>query len=347
MKEFFTVRQQKYHNLIAFIFIFIMIAVFCKKTLDYLYETNLYDNDDGDYNYYYNKNNNNFKAWLRNNKNSNNFRKQTTLCKGMVIEVDDDNEKSCNDISKNLCNNMQKVKIPHNLKIDIYSDNGSKLINGKTYCIYKKPPLLTTTTICDESWGFWQYSVKYEKWLCKSKVPGIYNSRINKFDACNNGGKLKFEKNEYINNDDIPKRFTPEQFYSTDFQKKFSCECAKDYVFNPELSRTMCFEDPCKANLPPAAAVKGYNNKTGECDCSPYFTNLFPDNLKSPCTTCPLGSPSYDPKTQMLTIYIKCNSHFPCVTPEDKIKGCTQAYLKVKPIYDDKEVKTFENLVFL
>ena len=106
----------------------------------------------------------------------------------------------------------------------------------------------------------------------------------------------------------------------------------------------MCFEDSCKANLPPAVAVPGYEN--GECNCSPYFTNLFPDNLQSPCTTCPLGSRSYDPKTRLLTIDIKCNNHFPCVTREDKAKGCTKAYLKVKPIYSD-DAKTFEDLVFL
>ena len=333
------------YRIIKFIFIFVMIVIFCEITIDYLYKRKEYinndDDDDDDNAKLFNMNN-----WLKNSNGNNVFTQRQTLCKGMIIEV---NDKSCNDISKKLCNrnvNMQKVKIPHDLKIDIYSDNGSKLIRGKTYCIYKKP-LLTNSLMCHESWGFWQYSSKYEKWLCKSKFPRIYNLNINKIDACNNGGKLKFEDNEYIDNNDIPKCFTPEQFYSTNFQKTFSCECSNGYAFNTEISRTMSFKDPCKANLPPAAAIWGYSNKNGECDCSPYFTNLFPDNLKSPCTTCPLGSPSHDPKTRILTIYIKRNDHFPCVTREDKAKGCTKAYLKVKPVYSDDDIKTFEDLVFL
>ena len=340
MKVSFTAPSFKF-----FIFIFVMIIVFCKLTIDYIYQRKNYaiiDDDD------YNDNDVkrfNMHAWLRNN-NGNHFERKA-LCKGMVIEANDDGEESCSDISKKLCNsnvNMRKVKIPRDLKIDIYSDNGSKLIRGKTYCIYKKPPL--TSSVCHESWGFWQYSLKYEKWLCKSKVPGIYNSKTNRFDEACSNGKLKFEDTEYVVNDDIPKRFTPEQFYSTEFQKKFSCECSEGYVFNPDLSRTTCFEDPCKANLPPFAAARGYDKTTGECDCAPYFTNLFPNNLKSPCTACPLGSPSYDPKTRLLTVYIKCNAHFPCVTREDKLRGCTQAYLKVKPI-DNSSSLPFEDLVFL
>ena len=194
--------------------------------------------------------------------------------------------------------------------------------------------------------------------MCKSKVPGVYNALQNRFDPCRRedpSGVLYFKNEKIV---DIPTRFTPEEFYSVDFQKEFRCECSPGFVFQPELSRTTCFKDPCLFNLPPSAAAPGYDKKTGECDCGKFFTNLYPNNKFSPCATCPQGAaPSYDRKTNMLTFYVKCRKDdnndddnentavLPCITTEDKMRGCVKAKVKVKPVKNPDKM-SFEQLIF-
>ena len=284
--------------------------------------------------------------WLNKNANSNQIDdKNNELCKGMVIEVDD-NVDNCRHISRDLCNGivtMKKITIPSNSKIDFYSESGVKLVGGKSYCVYKPPPPFFNNNNCNESWGFWQYSLKNEQWQCKSKVPGIYNSNTNRFNPCSKG-ELLFN-NKLLPNDKIPRLASPEYFFDPKYQKKFTCKCPPGYVFRKDLSRTSCFKDPCLANLPPHAKAPGYDVKTGNCLCGTFFTNLRPDNLKSPCTACP-EAPSWNPDSNLLSIYVKCNSHFPCITIEDKMRGCVKATVKVKPITVTDET-TFEDLIFI
>ena len=280
-------------------------------------------------------------------KNNNN----KSLCKGIVIEIDKEKaNNTCNELSQNLCDGkvlLKKVTIPVDSIIDFYSHSGYKLTKGQSYCIYKPPPVASKG--CNETWGFWKYSLKYEMWRCKSKVPGVYNEELNTFDPCSQGQGHLFYSNHYLPNDHIEKSFYPERFYSLDFQRKFRCECPRGYISRPELSRTTCFKDPCLINLPPNAYAGGYDEKTGNCNCGPFFKNLYPDNLKSPCTMCP-DAPIWDHINNNLTIYVKCggeNDRFKCKTEEDKLRGCLKTILKVKPINVDRlKSTTFKNLTF-
>ena len=342
------------------LFVLFIIIIFCKNTLEYIYkrykEKNIYINDDDNAN---SIENNSLKIydmdkWLKKNKNS--IQKEDndyniSLCKGMVIEIN--NKENCNDISKHLCDGivlMKKITIPKDMKIDLYSHTGYKLVKGRSYCIYKPPPalLLNNTSDyenCNETWGFWQYSLINESWQCKSKVPGIYDAIENKFNPCKKG--YLYYANSFLNNNFIPKKFIPEDFYSSEFQKKFHCQCPQGYISRPDISRTTCFKDPCIANLPENSLVGGYDKKTGNCNCTPYFSNLYPNNLKSPCTACP-NHPSYDLNSNILTLYIKCGNDekFPCVTEEDKLRGCIKAKIKVKPKLNNDKNEAFKDLVF-
>ena len=253
----------------------------------------------------------------------------------------------CKKLSRKYCkkdtNDMILIDVPE--KSNFYASNGMQLLPGESYCIYK--PLTTQKhKKCNETWGFWKYSPVEEKWVCYSKVPGIYNAKIDKFDPC----QREHENNQFLIDDkpvlpnEIPNKFSPEDFYSTQFQLRCKCRCDKNqgYIFNPKLSRTSCYKDPCLLELPPFAAANGLNIKTGDCECGQFFSNLF-NNPKNPCTACPYDRPSYDPKKFELTVYIKCYNEneintekrfgiIPCQTPEDKIRGCTKAIIKVKHI---------------
>ena len=253
------------------------------------------------------------------------------MCKSIVVEIDND-KKNCNDISQQLCDGkvfLRKVTIPSNSAIDFYSHSGYKLAKGKSYCIYKPPPS-SNNYKCNEVWGFWKYSLKYEMWQCKSKVPGIYNAETNKFDPCSKGKGSLYYNGSYVPNKYISTQFSPENFYSLNFQRRFECDCPRGYVSKPELSRTTCFKDPCLINLPPDSVAGGYDVSTGNCRCSPFFKNLYPDNPKSPCTTCP-DAPIWDRSNNSLILYVKCGEKFkfPCLTEEDKMRGCIKATLDV------------------
>ena len=348
----------------------IILIIFCVITVKYIYErihnnnneynyNDIYDDDDDD-----EKNYNNIENLLLVKPNSkfnikrsfiNNKQNTSTICKGMAIEIDDDNQ-NCNAISQKVCDgdvNLKRITIPLDSNIDVYSHWGNKLTKGKSYCIYKPPPNIVSynnTNKCDETWGFWQYSLTYERWLCKSKVPGIYNAQENIFDPCTKGELLYDDKIYDVNN--IPINFIPENFYDNNFQRKFSCRCKKGYIFLPHISRTTCFKDPCLANLPPNVEdAEGYDVKTGNCRCGQYYKNLFHENFKSPCTACPVGAPTYDHTTNMLLIYIKCKRHnkddgiFPCKTIEDKATGCIKGYVKVKPMKESSDNYSFKELV--
>ena len=353
-----------YYTLLLFT-IFILI-IFCKNTINYIYKrflekrklmidntnnnNNNNNNDDGDdENKYYDIN-----TLIKNNKfiqRDYNEKDILLLCKGMVLEIDDDKQ-NCKELSQDVCDGrviLKKITIPENSNIDFYSHSGYKLIKGKSYCIYKPPPVNNGNNECDETWGFWQYSLMYEMWRCKSKVPGIYNAEKNIFDACSKGKGYLYRNMDYIPNDYIPREYSPEQFYSLDFQKQFRCDCPNGYISRPEMSRTTCFKDPCLASLPPNAIAAGYDPKTGNCRCTPYFKNLYPNNLKSPCTMCP-DAPVWDHINNLLIFYVKCGDDYkyPCTTMEDRIRGCIKTSIKVKPISKKRDLNrmTFEDLVF-
>ena len=325
--------QYQYFPLL--LIIFSIIVLFCKVTLQYVYDryrerkslinidNDNDDDDDDDDNRQLSNSYYDVEQWLKQNgksiqrenyNNNNNNNQDNSLCKEMVIEVD--NKDTCKDISRKLCDGnvmLKKITVPSNSKIDFYSHSGVKLLNGKSYCIYKPPPFFNDSDNggCNEAWGFWQYSLKNERWQCKSKVPGIYNADKNIFDPCSKGKGLLHYKNKLLHIENISKYFTPEQFFNEEFQKRFKCECPPGYVFRKDLSRTTCFKDPCLADLPRYAQASGYDIETGNCLCSPFFTNLKNNNPKYPCTACP-EAPSWDPTTKILTLFIKCSRNFPC-----------------------------------
>ena len=345
--------------------ILILILIFCLHTFQYIYQRYkekklllLRRNND---NYDYDDNNTfnyDLDNWINNNDNliqrDDDFTvaniENKSLCKGIVIEINN-NKENCNDISQNLCDGkylLRKITVPINSKIDFYSHSGYKLTKGQSYCIYKPPPPLLSNDShnkCNETWGFWKYSLKYEMWQCKSKVPGIYNANKNVFDPCKKG--YLYHKGSFLPNRLIPEQFSPEQFYTLDFQRKFYCDCPRGYISRPELSRTTCFRDPCLINLPLNAEAAGYDIRTGVCHCTPYFYNLYPGNLKSPCTMCP-DAPIWDFYNNNLILYVKCGKEhkFKCLTEEDEIRGCIKTVLRVKVLDGNSNDQKFRNLVF-
>ena len=280
-------------------------------------------------------------------------------CKSLILQIPSSkvNDKDiCNELGGRLCSGfeMKRINIPESFKTDIFSSNGFKLHPGQSYCVYKQPP--TNSNNCDDVWGFWIYSPVYERWLCKSKVPGIYNSKTNTFDACQRhdpNGRLLFD-GQFV--DDFKKlSLVPEDFYSEEFQTRFECHCpTSGYISRPELSRSVCFRDPCTLSLPIHAVAPGYDKITGNCDCGKHFVNMFNDE-SYPCTACPYSFPDYDADTSTLSIFIKCFNEdsdklfglFPCQSQEDKIRGCMKAQLKVKALKDSgKDNTTFEERIF-
>lgn len=349
-------------------FIVIILLIFCFYNFYYIYQRlkekqSLYNQKNKTITNNDNENNNNFffrydtKDWIKKNKtliystDDNGGNKTTkSICKGIIVEVDKD-KLNCNDLSRDLCDGqviLRKFTVPHNSKIDFYSHSGYKLTKGQSYCIYKPPPIDNASNVCDETWGFWKYSLKFNMWRCKSKVPGVYNEETNKFDPCSKGNGHLYYNNHYLPNEHISKSFNPEQFFSLNFQRKFRCDCPRGYISRPELSRTTCFRDPCLVNLPPHSEAAGYDAKTGNCNCGPYFKNLYPENLKSPCTMCP-DAPIWDHRNNILIFYVKCGEYdkFKCITKEDQIRGCIKTELKVKPTnVDDLKKTTFRDITF-
>ena len=309
------------------------------------------DKDTIEYNHYISSK----KSHLGNSINNNN----TLPCQNMALYVPRENisiPSICRKMSRDFCGvdsrSMKLVNIPHDKTF--IAASGMHLLPGESYCVYKKPPISNDDRNCNETWGFWKYSPTQDMWRCHSKVPGIYDAERDKFNPCqreDKNGKFTID-NVVFSPDEIEKNLNPSDFYSMEFQLKCGCLCDKQkgYIFNPKLSRTSCYKDPCLTALPPFSAADGYDLKTGNCNCGSYFTNMF-DDKRQPCTACPYNRPSYDPKTKIMTIYIKCFKEsdikeignnpnkninnifgiFPCVTEEDKIRGCTKAVIRVNP----------------
>ena len=351
----------------------ILLFIFTFKTIQYIinrYKNNeifleLVDNnnddDDDELDYSSIILNKNIQKWLNHNQsivnnNNNNNDNVTDFCKSKIINIDiivnKEKDNICSKLSKEFCQDetqLTKITVPEDNNIPFYLDSGTKLINGRSYCIYKPPPPLISNNTsknitCHETWGFWQYSTKYECWLCKSKVPGVYNAEKNKFDACQPGYMTFNDKP--ISYETLIDQKTPEFFYNIENQKKFGCHCPHGYVFKPEVSRTTCFKDPCLSLLPKGVlSVKGYNPLTGECDCGDMFYNVNVKNKKSYCTACP--SPIWDPSQNILRLFIKCGEKemFPCVTQDEKIRGCkAETIIRMKQLTFNKDT-TFENLI--
>ena len=259
----------------------------------------------------------------------------------------------CQEMSRDICGIdsqlIEKIVIPKDEKTNFISANGMHLIPGETYCVFKKPPL-NSNVKCNEIWGYWNYSPIQDRWVCRSKVPGIYNAEKDEFSPCKGGGQFAID-NIVVPPEKLANEYKPEQFYDVEFQKRCGCICdnKKGFIFVPEISRTKCFKDPCRASLPPFAAAPGYENETGNCNCGEFFTNLFND-IKQPCTACPFDRPQYDEKNHTLTVYIKCGNEtddlFPCDSYEDNIRGCRKAIILVKPLLEKMNDEIFEQRIF-
>ena len=283
-------------------------------------------------------------TWIDENKNKlgrENYDSQR--CKDIAIEIS--NHQSCD--NNTLGCDLKRIDIPSSTNATFYTFNGTLLLPGHSYCVYKQPPIINSNYECDERWGFWRFSHKYERWMCESRMPGIYNAATNSFnDPCQNG-QLMFDNKPFMKSN-IDKIFHPQQFYSINFQNRFSCKCDKGYIFQPEKSRTKCFKDPCLIGLPKGAVAKGFNPETGNCDCGEYFYNIN-GNQSFPCTSCPTNNPQYDKDNHTLTLFLKCSNEdekntIPCKTDEEKITGCIKVKLKVKAMNDDNA--SFEDRIF-
>lgn len=369
-------------NIILFLLLLITILSFCKSTIMYIRNRaaitrtveilkNDAQKDDDD------KNSSlmNLDSWIIDNSSKLSRTPQSGMdlkwCKELVLEIDleeeennddynynDDDEDICDKLGGRLCENVKysRIDIPPHSKTTFYTSNGSILFPGHSYCLYKQPPVTQSEHHCDSIWGFWVYSPKYERWLCQSRVPGIYNAASNTFDnetLCGKHGQLLFDGNPI--NIDAQTTFTPDQFYSPAFQERFSCDCPRGYIFDPERShnsRTTCLKDPCLTGLPPNAAAKG-SKGGGKCDCGPYFYNINGDET-FPCTSCPSNTPQYDAKNHTLTLFIKCKKKdrdddfglIPCETEDEYITGCKKVTLKVKPLPHRETEYAFEDRIF-
>ena len=284
----------------------------------------------------------------------------------------DDDDDICAKMTRDVCGIdsqfIEKITIPDGEKTSFIAANGLHLLSGETYCVFKKPPLSSYSSSsssslsvkCNQTWGYWKYSPIQDRWVCHSKVPGIYDAEKDQFTPCSAGGGKFVIDNVQVSPEQLATEYEPRDFYDVEFQKRCGCACDEKmgYVFVPEKSRTTCFKDPCRAALPPFSAAPGYVSETGNCDCGRYFTNLFHD-AKQPCTACPFDRPQYDEKEGVLTVFIKCGNKddeyddylFPCESDEDKLRGCRKAVVRVKPIMrnllDEKNNReTFEDRMF-
>lgn len=280
----------------------------------------------------------------------------TLGCEGMVLEIDDDvsdDPNICEKLSGRMCGGyMKRVDVPLTSEIDLYSTNGVKLMPGKSYCAYKEPPTNENSN-CDPVWGFWHFSQLLDRWVCKSKVPGVYNANLDEFNPCGPLGSLTIDGRE-LKSEDIPVLFTPRDFYATEMQGRFECKCSPGYVSRPDLSRTTCFPDPCLASLPPYADAPGYRHSDDSCDCGEHFVNIDHDP-QQPCTACPYNFPSWDAESNVVSVYVKCYAEeeipksgggIPCLTEEDRLRGCAKVNITVKPVPRDAQPLKFEDRIF-
>lgn len=274
----------------------------------------------------------------------------------LVSESQKDRVDVCQEMSRDVCGLdsrlMEKVVIPRGEKTSFVSANGMHLIPGETYCVFKRPPLLKSNVVeCNERWGYWKYSPIQDRWVCHSKLPGIYDAEKDAFTPCSSGGGRFTIDDRVVPPEILATRYEPRDFYDVEFQKRCGCRCNGDagYVFVPEKSRTTCFKDPCRAALPPFSAAVGYAHDTKTCECGDYFTNQFNDK-RQPCTACPYDRPQYDANNYTLTVYVKCGSGkddlFPCESAEDEIRGCRKAIVRVKPREKMTDDETFEERMF-
>ena len=74
-------------------------------------------------------------------------------CEGLVVEVDNNSNNDSNNICKELSgkfcdssSSLKRIDIPADTQIDLISDSGVKLLPGKSYCVYKEPPINNNNT---------------------------------------------------------------------------------------------------------------------------------------------------------------------------------------------------------
>lgn len=361
-------------NILPCLLLIIIVLYFCISTIKYIRHrtaitktVEALKNTNNDYNDCNSLIN--LDSWIIENsdklsRTSANLEMNTNWCKELVLEINQstindniDDINICDKLGGRICQNVKytRVDIPEDSSVEFYASNGTILLPGCSYCLYKQPPVTQSGNHCDEIWGFWVYSQKYERWMCQSRVPGIYNAATHSFQGdkvCGKAGQLLFDGTPINLNEDISS-FSPEQFYSEEFQERFSCECPKGYIFHPEKSRTTCFKDHCLASLPPHAAAKGYIREGEKCDCGPFFHNINGDET-FPCTACPVNTPQYDEKNHTLTVFIKCKKRLnsndfgliPCETEEENIFGCKKVIIKVKPLLRNEKEYSFEDRIF-
>ena len=313
----------------------------------------------------------------------------SSLCRELAFLVPESSSSTndndiCSEMAREVCGIdsqfVEKITIPEGIKTNFVAANGMHLLSGETYCIFNKPPLNSLSSSsssiqCNERWGYWKFSPILDRWVCHSKVPGVYNAEQDEFSPCKAGGGKFVIDNIEVSPESLATDYDPRQFYDVEFQKRCGCICDEKmgYIFVPEKSRTTCYRDPCRAALPPFSAAPGYVRETGYCDCGNFFTNLFDDN-KQPCTACPYERPQYDEKNHTLTVFIKCGGNknsffhnddddnndddddnylFPCESDEDKLRGCRKAIFRVKPmgiINSENKIEeaeeVFENRIF-
>lgn len=250
-------------------------------------------------------------------------------CEGLVVEVPVTHHVSCRELLGPTCGPYsQRIRVP--VGVSMYTHTGGKLQDGKEYCVSKKPP---ETQKCHPKWGYLKYDPSWKRWNCHSRVPGIYNATTNTFDACGPGGYLtKINSSGYRRVDyDM---LDPEDVYT--YPTNYKCVCPKGYISRPDISRSVCYADPCLAHLPVDVDIPGYDITTDTCNCGDYYTNMHGDPSQ-PCTACP--DPTYDEKTGDIIMWVPCSSAYPCITPEDIERGCMKCVVKAKIIWKPKNEK--------
>lgn len=277
-------------------------------------------------------------------------------CRDLALLIPEQNindKNICKELGREWCGYdsrlLEKVRIPaDDAKTPIIAANGMHLIPGRSYCIFRGPPL-NPEIKCNDRWGYWKYCPLRDRWVCHSRVPGIYDAERDEFNPCSAGeGKFTID-DQIVTPEELASNYDPEQFFDPTFQERCGCRCNRraGYIFNPQKSRTTCYKDPCLLQLPPHSMAEGFDEETGECRCGEYFFNLFQDQRQA-CTACPFDTPQYDEKSKTLTIFVKCGPGdlFPCETYEDEMRGCMKALIKVKPLDDEIEDKSFAGRVF-
>ena len=206
-------------------------------------------------------------------------------CDHLIVEIPAKNrKKTCWDLLGPVCGPLaRRIRIPKGL--NMFTHRGGKLNDGEEYCVSKDPYPLQIK--CNVKWGYLKYVPEQRRWECKSRVPGIYDSDTNSFIACKQGGGylLDVKKDRMVDY----KTLSPEDLYET--PEFYQCKCARGFVSQPDISRSVCYADPCLTHLPEDVDIPGYDKISGTCDCGKYYKNIH-DNPKLPCTACP--NPTYD-----------------------------------------------------